>query len=73
MVTWKYTPQKSFGVSLAMRENSDGTVTVYVNGVFGGNLVTFRPDGTIYLHKNVNEDLGLQLDKDGRIVVKGDY
>jgi len=73
MAVWKYIPAKKQELELRMEEHPDGAVTIRAEGVERGMLVTFESDGTLFLHASVNDRLGLQLDEDGRIVVKGDY
>jgi len=59
--------------TLAILENPNGTVQVYVvdgHGVAvkGGCLITFFEDGTLRLATNVSSKLGFKFDSKGAIV-----
>ena len=50
------------GVTVALVDESGKEVTA-------SSLVTFKNDGTVYLHLAINEEYGLQLDTSGQQVV----
>ena len=60
-------------VILRLVPRGDGVTVVLVDEsgkeVAGSSLVTFKNDGTVYLHSAINEEYGLQLDTSGRQVV----
>ena len=60
-------------VILRLVPRGDGVTVVLVDEsgkeVAGSSLVTFKNDGTVYLHLAINEEYGLQLDTSGQQVV----
>ena len=50
------------GVTVALVDESGKEVRV-------GSLVTFRSDGTVYLHSAINKEYGLRLTTSGQQVV----
>ena len=55
--------QQSGGSVILVAVREDGTP------VSGGNLLTITPKGKLSLSFNVSTDLGLRLDKEGRLLV----
>ena len=43
--------------------------TGHNSGIAGGSLVTFRSDGTVYLHSAINKEYGLRLTDSGRQMI----
>ena len=65
-------PQETF---LKLIQESDGDVTVIAvdkagKAIENGHLVSFRTNGTVYLHRSINGSLGFQLDSQDRLVQK---
>ena len=60
-------------VILRLVPRGDGVTVVLVNEsgkeVIASSLVTFRNDGTVYLHSAINKEYGLQLTTSGQQVV----
>ena len=53
---------RGYGVTVVLVDESGKEVTA-------GALVTFRNDGTVYLHSAINKEYGLQLTTSGQQVV----
>ena len=53
---------RGYGVTVVLVDESGKEVTA-------GALVTFRSDGTVYLHSAINEEYGLRLTTSGQQVV----
>ena len=60
-------------ITLGILENASGTVQVHVvndagKPMGGGCLITFYPDGTQRLARNISAKFGFQLDSNGKII-----
>ena len=57
-------------IILELVYGSSDCVMVKAKGYCAGALVSFNPDGTIYLHSAVSREIGFQLDDNGKIKVE---
>lgn len=68
-------PKAQSEVCLRLRKGcSNGVELIVVNPntgnlVEGGLIITFRENGTIFLWKDVNPDIGLKLNDNGNVVI----
>lgn len=60
------------GLKLKLVPHDANEVLLVVDGVFCGNLLVFKADGTITRCAAVNPALGFDLDAEGRIKLEGE-
>ena len=64
-------PQQEPILKLLQEDNGDvAVIVVDKNGrrVGNGHLVTFRTNGTVYMHRDINGSFGFQLDSQSRLI-----
>lgn len=74
----KAAPKKARKIELHLEKRGYGKpgyyLVAYANGrkVHDGHILSIYDDGTIGLHRSLNDNIGFQVDEDGRAVIKHD-